>query len=537
MVESPGFLNAVRGSGIGYLLALGCILGLLVLRQVTSEPATRRRALVAVVFFLVFALLRLPLHFLAAEVPGPKGTPVPNPFHQVLEAVSLIVFAWALIQGLLLLLVDFMLVGRLKMEIPRIVSDVALIAIFLVSVLVILYYRTDLDITGVFTTAGVVSIVIGLALQDTLGNVFAGLSLQMERPFKVGDWVSFGEFEGVITDVSWRSTQFRTRNNDLVTVPNSTVSKDSFVNHSAPSRVSGRLVYVGVHYRHPPAEVKRVLLDACAQVPEILDRPQPLVRLKAFDASSITYEIKFWIKDFAAVPDIEEHYRTTVWYAFQREGIEIPYPIQVQYDIPLEPEEERRAVATGHVLTRLRDVEMLAPLSDEELRTLSSRTKLHAYNTGETIIREGEEGDSFFVLDRGEVTVCVSKDGHQEEVARLHPPAPFGEMSLLTGERRSATVRAASPVQLLVVDREAFKSIIIANPDLATAMSDILVQRQVELLASREALDKSLAASRDEASRQIVNRIREFFGFAAVKPAKRGVTSSGDHRKPSGGNE
>jgi CRP-like cAMP-binding protein len=361
--------------------------------------------------------------------------------------------------------------------------------------------------------------VIGLALQDTLGNVFAGLSLQMERPFQVGDWISFGAFEGTVHDVSWRATQFRTRNNDLVTVPNSTLSKESFVNYSSPSRVSGRLVEIGLHYRHPPAQVKSLLIEACTQVPQILRDPKPLVRLKSFDAYSIIYQVKFWIDDFNAVLDIEEAYRTVLWYALAREGVEIPYPIQIEYQHEYRHEvgEEEKIPVSARVLDRLRQVEFLEPLSNEELEELAKRTKLHGYYTNETIIRQGDEGDSFFVLDEGEVIVYVSQDGHEEEVARLTPPAPLGEMALLTGERRAATVRAATPVRLLVIDRESFKSTMLGNPNLAQAMSDIIARRQVELLAKRAELDKSLAAAQAERSRQILESIRRFFGFTTAR--------------------
>jgi CRP-like cAMP-binding protein len=261
------------------------------------------------------------------------------------------------------------------------------------------------------------------------------------------------------------------------------------------------------------------LLEACTQVLEVLRSPAPLVRLKSFDAYSVTYQVKFWIDDFSAVLDIEEAYRSVLWYAFRREGIQIPYPIQIEYQHEYQHEigEEEKLPPSERVLDRLRQVEFLQPLSPEELETLAKRTKLHGYYTNETIIRQGDEGDSFFLLDEGEVIVSVSKDGREQEVARLHPPAPFGEMALLTGEQRASTVKAATPVRLLVIDRESFKSTVVSNPDLAAAMSDIVARRQVELLAKREALDKSLAAVQAETSRQILERIRRFFGFAHAR--------------------
>ncbi|MBA2565308.1 MAG: mechanosensitive ion channel family protein [Gemmatimonadetes bacterium] len=528
MPEAPAFLDVLRGSGAGYGLAAACVLGLLVLRGASPDPQIRRRALIATWVFVLFALLRLPLLALSPTTGDLEGKAAANPAYQVLDVISLAVFAYALIQALLLFLVDEVLVRRFRIGIPRILSDVALIAIFLVAVMAILYYQTDLDVTGIFTTAGVLSLVIGLALQDTLGNVFAGLALQTERPFNVGDWISFGTFEGMVADVSWRSTQFRTRNGDLVTVPNSTLSKETFVNHSAPTRVSGRLVEIGVGYQHAPAHVKRVLLAACAEVPQILEQPEPLVRLKTFGDFAITYEVKYWITDFAAMLDIDESYRTLLWYVFRREGIEIPFPIQVQYepDVPKAGEERERAAE--HVLERLRGVEFLSALNEDELRRLCRGTQLHDYYTGETVCRQGDDGDTFFIIDDGSVVVSVTKGGRQEEVARLSSPAFFGEMALLTGEQRTATVRAATSLRLLAVDRDAFRSIIVANPDLATSMSEILARRQVELVAKHAALDESLAASHEETSRQILARIRGFFGFRTEpRPLASGARSAG----------
>jgi small-conductance mechanosensitive channel len=512
-------LEVVSGlwtSGAATSVAAPIAVLLLVLQRTSSNPHVRRRALIAVALFVAFAVVRLPLLWLEPTTAGPDGAAVPNPPHQILDVLSWVLFAWAVIQSVLLLLVEHLLVGRLKMEIPHILSDVLLIAVLFVSILAIFYYKTDLDITGVFTTAGVLSIVIGLALQDTLGNVFAGLALQTERPYHVGDWISFGAFEGVVMDVSWRSTQFRTRSNDIVTVPNSTLSKEVFVNYSSPSRVSARLVDIGVHYRHPPAEVKRVLLAACREVEGILERPAPLVRLKTFGDFAITYEVKFWIRDYAAVQDLEEAFRTVVWYAFRRENIEIPFPIQVEYGAPLETEDE--GAQAERVLEQLRGVEFFTPLSESELRTLAERTRLHDYYQNETICRQEDEGDSMFVLEQGTVVVTVSKNGKQEEVARLEPPHFFGEMALCTGERRTATVRAATPVRLLVVDADDFRSIILANPDLASKISDILARRQVELMAKREALDRSIAAAQADASRQILHRIRNFFFKGVSQP-------------------
>ena len=510
MAELRALLDSVQGSAIGLSLAGICVLALLLLRRFSADKRARRRALVAILLFLLFVLLQLPLLLLEATVPGPDGQPVANPLHLILHVLGLAVFALAMIQGFMLLLVELLLEGRLKMQVPHILSDAITMGLFVISVFVILYAR-NLNVTGLFTTAGVLSIVLGLALQDTLGNFFAGLALQTERPYQVKDWVSFADFEGTIEDVSWRSTQLRTRNNDIVTVPNSSLAKETFVNHSRPSRISGRLVDIGVAYRHPPAEVKRVLLAACGEVPEILATPRPLVRLKSFNDFSISYEVKFWIKEYDKVPDIEEAFRTVVWYALRRHEIEIPFPIQYEYQIVPPTKEEEREEAFARILERLRGVDFLSPLSDEELRTLAKRAKLHAYHANETICRQDDEGDSFFLLDEGRVAVSIARNGRREEVARLEPPAFFGEMALCTGQRRTATVQALDQVRLLVIDRETFRDVIYANPELANGISEILARRQMELERKRLNLEQPM---RPEEMSTLQSRIkREIWRF------------------------
>jgi small-conductance mechanosensitive channel/CRP-like cAMP-binding protein len=452
-------------------------------------------------------------------VTTPGGERVPglvlNPAYQLVSVALLIVGLLALLLIATLLVVDLMLVHLFNFEIPNILRDASVFTLFFVGVLLILYYRTDLDVTGLFTTSAVISIVIGLALQDTLGNVFSGLALQTERSFNVGDWVRFGEREGVVADISWRATKLRTRENDLVIIPNTVISKDMIINYSAPTRVHAVRELVGVHYRHPPATVIAALTEAADQTERILKRPPADIRTLDFGDFAITYEVKYWIRDYAEVEDIRNAFMTRVWYAFNRREIEIPFPIRNVYLHQVTPETERvRAEADDvRIYEYLRRVELFDALSQEEARSLAARARTERYFAGETVLTQGAVGDSLYIIDEGLVEVFVSHDGRSERLARLGPRAFFGEMALLTGAERTATVVALQPTHFFVIDRDAFRETLERNPRIAERISETLAQRQQQLEATHAALREAAAQSMEDEKHQILARIRDFFGF------------------------
>ncbi len=522
-MDNPFVEQLLSGSGPLYL-ALGALtLAALVVRAFSSDEHTRRRALFVVGLLLLFALLQITLGQIPERTSGFVTTPagqrvpglVPNPIYELVGVAALIVGLLALLLAGMLLFIDIFLVRQLHFEVPNILRDVTASALFFVGVLLILYYRTDLDLSGLFTTSAVLSIVIGLALQDTLGNLFSGLALQTERSFNVGDWVRFGEREGVVTDISWRATKLRTRSNDLVIIPNSVISKDTLINYSVPTRVHAVYGRVGVHYRHPPADVIAALEEAADQTEGVLKRPRADVRTVEFGDFAITYLIKYWIRDYADLEDISNYFMTRVWYSFSRRGIEIPFPIRNVYMRQVTPETiaAEEAADDERIYQHLRGADIFEALTETEARSLAARARREQYFVGETVLQQGDPGDSLYIIDAGRVEVVVSHDGRSEKIAELGPTAFIGEMALMTGAERTATVRAVQPTHFFVVDREAFRQTLQSNPRLADEISGILAQRQRELEETHAALDRAAAATEEEEKRQILSRIWDFFGF------------------------
>ncbi|MDX1624325.1 MAG: mechanosensitive ion channel, partial [Gemmatimonadota bacterium] len=282
----PFLEQLLGGSGTLWLALIVLAAAVLVVRRISSDRAVRRRALWVIVLLAAFATLLIVLGQIPERTSGfvrtPGGELVPglveNSAYRYTAVALLLLGLLAALTWLSLVFVDFLLVDRLDFEVPNILRDVAIAALFFTGALVILNARTGMEPLELITTAGAISIVVGLALQDTLGNVFSGLALQTERSFNVGDWVRFNDFEGVVTDISWRATKIRTRDNDFVIVPNSVISKDVVVNYSAPTRVHALHATVGAHYRHPPADVFAAIEEAARQTEGVLPSPAVDVR-------------------------------------------------------------------------------------------------------------------------------------------------------------------------------------------------------------------------------------------------------------------
>ncbi len=522
MPNLPPLDQMLQGPAALYGVLLVLVLLLLVVRRFSDDPAMRRRAMLVSGLLFLFVALRIWLRFIPPLVPrlveGAGGEParmvqVTNPLAHSIVVTSLIV---ALLAALLLgalLLVDVLLVRRLKVEVPKILPDIAVLGAFFFGVILILYYRTTLDITGLFTTSALFTVVIGLALQDTLGNLFSGLALQTERSFRVGDWVRFGTYEGLVTDVSWRATKIRTRDNDLIVVPNTVMGKDALLNFSVPTPVHGVVSEVGCHYRHPPASVMEALEEAASQTEGVLARPRPSVRTRAFGDFAITYEIRYWIRDYAAEPEIRSDLMTRIWYVFDRRGIEIPFPIRNVFMREMAEGAEGRSPADDgeRVRERLARCDLFAFLNADELARLARRVRTERYFTGETVIHQGATGDSLYVVDEGRVEVLVrSGDKEPERVAELGVASFFGEMSMMVDEPRSATIRTLTPTRFFVIDRDAFRDILLANPAIGDRLSETLAQRKRELDA---ALATPVEEPPEVEERRILDRIRDLFGF------------------------
>ena len=353
------------------------------------------------------------------------------------------------------------------------------------------------------TTSAVGAVVVGFALQDTLGNLFAGLAIQIEKPFRVGQWIAIGDREGQVQEITWRATKLRTKNGQFLIVPNSVISKDPVLNYSEPIVPTRVEVEIGASYAVPPNDVKKAMYEAMANAPLVMKAPEPTVTIKGFGASSVDYLAQFWIEDYAVDRTARDQVRTNLWYTFRRYNIEIPYPIQVQYERDEEPirtDAHIRAAAE-----HLANVDLFKTLSADARLSLSNAADEHLFGDGEAIVRQGADGDSMFVILSGQARVVLEPSG--QEVAVIPAGGFFGEMSMLTGDRRTATVRAIGDVRVLEIESKDFRALAVENPHLLDHVSSVVTNRRVGL---EDAKAHVAAAAVPEAKQNFLARMRRF---------------------------
>jgi small-conductance mechanosensitive channel len=408
--------------------------------------------------------------------------------------------ALAAINTVVALLFNPWFADRIRDGAPAVVQDAIVVGLFLAVALI----SVNRDSADAFASSAIFAAVLGFALQETLGNAFAGLAIQTEKPFRVGHWVTIGGYSGRVVEVTWRATKIRTDTGNLVTLPNNVVAREPITNFTEPVAPTQLFVEVGATYTVPPNAVREAMLAAIRRSRYVLATPEPDVLVLDFSASAITYRARFWIEDMEDDDEAQDAVRTSIYYEFSRRGIEIPYPMQVEYSRQEAVEDpEKRRERFEALLAR---VPVLAALFVEGRRALAETAQEHTYADREVIVREGAPGNSMFIVYRGEVRITVGKD---HEVARTKEGDYFGEMSLLTGEPRSATVVAAGDCTVLEISGDAFKEYVTMHPEVIEHLADAALERRRELDQSREAA----AAPVPEARFSLADRMRRFFGL------------------------
>ena len=432
-----------------------------------------------------------------------------------------------LVQGIALIsLVGAFLFGSvlpfLRLRPSKILRDVA-VALGAVAFFLWLLSTRRVDVAGLVATSAVLTAVLGLSLQDFLTNVMGGLALQLDRSVGVGDWIRFGEVTGVVREVSWRTTSVETLNGDTLSIPNNQMMR-SPVLLLGRRAVGGpvkdrRWVHFQVDNRVPPTAVIAAVTNALRRepIPNVSSEPRPDVVLIDLRGSAAEYAARYWLTDFLAPDPTDSAVRTRVWFALKRAGIPLAVPKQSVLLTAEDDARERRAREEdgSRRLAAVEQVPFFSPLTPEEKTRLAEGLLFAPYGAGETVVAQGAPAKHLYVLTKGTAEVRVSVEGSEARaVATLTAPVVFGEMGLLLGEPRRATVVASEDVECWRVTKEAFQGILAARPSLAGEISQILAAREVELAAVREGLSEEAKRARLEAEQgSLLSKIRGFFGI------------------------
>jgi small-conductance mechanosensitive channel/CRP-like cAMP-binding protein len=460
-------------------------------RAGTRNTYVKRKLVLSVALAATYLLLHLLLLW-----PG-----LPPGMAHTLQAVEPVLLVLAVSNVLVVLAVNPFREDRLPSHLPAILQDAITVALF--ATVVVLFFNDRLQLTA---AAG--AVVIGLALQDTLGNALAGLALQADQPYAVGDWIRVGDHEGRVTQISWRSTVLRTRESTLVALPNSSIADGPIVNFSEPAPPTRIFIEVGLGYHVPPNQVKAVISEALANVPLAMRTPAPDVLVVDFGASAIQYRARCFVQDMERASLAQDQMRTAIWYALQRHGLEIPFPIQIEYQPDALTSLSFPEQADLPVL--IERSTLLGGLPAEARARLATAARPRLYGAGEVIVRQGSVGHTSFLIARGQVR--VSLDAEAQEVARLDAGDVFGEMSWLTGDPRAATVTALCDTLVFELDDATLRQLATASPAVLETLASAVSRRRMQLQAiAADAEQQQLASV--EPSHSLVARMRRFLGM------------------------
>ncbi len=296
-------------------------------------------------FVLVVAAVAAGLRIFTLFTPGKYET-----FDQVLSWVLLFLGAITAIRLAGLLYFDLHLPHR-GVRLPSLLPMVTVGAAYFIAALITFKISfPEVGLAGLVTGSAITSLVIGLALQPILGNIFAGIVIGLEKPFRINDWIKIGDIEGRVVSISWRTTHLRTRDSDNLIIPNAKMADDRILNYYYPHPMHLEKIVFGADYKSPPYRVRQALLAAAAGVPGALEKPTPDVFVLAFGESAIQYELRVWIEDIAQRPRIGSDIRTRVWEEFGRRGITIPFPMRT---LAMAPRPRKSAAAGRSASARL----------------------------------------------------------------------------------------------------------------------------------------------------------------------------------------
>jgi CRP-like cAMP-binding protein/small-conductance mechanosensitive channel len=443
-----------------------------------------------------------------------------------------------LLQGLVLVSLGATIVFAVALptvgvQLPRIASDLV-VGLGAIAVILVVLARRGLNASDALVSTAVISAILVVSLQNTLGNIVGGVALQLDGSINEGDWVALDQNRtGRVRAVRWRHTVVELRDFSTVIVPNAQLLANSItiLGRRDGLPAAQRLgVLFSVDLRHAPGRIMRIVTDALRMAPieNVAEDPPPTCA--CLDVGSregrdalASYVARFSVIDLAFEEATSSRIRARVFSALQREGIQLSVPGLLAYgDVPDEVVSRRLARETDERLAVLRQIPLFQPFTEDELRLLAANMNDATYNIGETITRQGATANWLYVLASGSVEVRTNIDpdgpggepGRPVFVSSIKAPEIFGVMGLVTGEPRVADVVAVTDVECFRLGKPAFETVVLARPEIVKELSERIAARRVELLAARDGLDPaSCTAKHSSETERIKRAITNFFGL------------------------
>jgi small-conductance mechanosensitive channel/CRP-like cAMP-binding protein len=428
----------------------------------------------------------------------------------------------------------------LRIEPPDIAKDLILALIY-IAIAIALLSSSGLDLRGVVATSAVITAVIGFSLQDVLGNTIGGMILQTEQMIRMGDWIRVDDVEGRVKAIHWRQTSIETRNWETVVIPNSVLAKSKVSvlgrRTDAPQQ-QRQWVYFQVSLDYTPSKVIAVVEEELlgGSIPCVAATPALHCLVTDMRHGDATYAVRYWLTDLAKTDPTNSLVRTRLYTALRRAGIPLSMPSQAVVITEEKALRDRQNTEEfGQRLAALHKIELFHSLTDEERQDLAARLITAPFARGEAITRQDATGNWLYVIMEGDAEVRVAVSGVTRNVGTLHAGDYFGEMGLMTGEPRSATVVALTDVKCYRLSKETFEGILQRRPEIAEEMSATLAHRRAGLDAIREEVSDEVLRERvNRAQVDLLLRIRQFFAIGSDRDGSARLASPGNGRRTPG---
>ncbi len=430
--------------------------------------------------------------------------------------------AWCINRLIGLLVWDAFATRWFNGSVPRLLRDVTAFLVLLITVMGIVAFVFHKSVAGIWATSGAVGILLGIALKDVILDVFTGLAMNVDQPFSLGDWIRLHENGvdgaiGQVVQISWRTTRLRTEENMLVVIPNSRFGQLVVTNYSAPTEPTRFEVFFDIEYWIPVERVRRVLLAALAEAQMtdgFVTEPPPNVLFQTTNNCGFQYRLQYWIKPWQpfAPNRAKDIVQRLAIKHLQCAGIPIAFPKQELAIKQVPQEDVHDPLADRRRL--LAHVPLFNELPPSELTFLANAMQVRRFQHNETLLQQGDAGDSMFLLWEGllGVWVDVRHNGQPIRVAQIGPGDFFGEISLLTGEARTATIRTESEGRVFEITKACMTELFRQHPQLLDSISRVVAERRVENDRMQVfAVESDKQRQTESLAQQLKERIRGFF--------------------------
>jgi small-conductance mechanosensitive channel/CRP-like cAMP-binding protein len=481
-----------------YLAAAAAVILWLVASGLRAADRTRRRLSALGLVLVAITGMWIGGPYLAKQT----GSPL---IQGVVEDVSRVFgVVWWLILGFIALVTLERFVWRgldsRGIGVPKLLKDVIRAMVAILSLFGVISAAFDQPLTGLLAASGVLAVVIGFAMQSTLADLFSGIAINIERPYRVGHWIQIDNaLTGQVVEINWRATRLRTADGNMVVLPNSKLAAAQIVNYDDPAPRYRTAIQVPLDARVPPGVAKDALVAAALKSMRVLTDPPPFVETKELRDSSVLYEVRYWIDSYEDDTNVRDEVATSIWYALDAAGISPGQPLRTDSSLA-----ERV----------LEHVDLFRGIDPAMRARVAAAARHEVFHAGDDVVRQGDTDRSLFVVARGVFEVSLEANGTHRAVARLGTGDFFGEMSLLTGAPRSARVTALCDTLALEISAEALTPVLQAHPEFARRLGETVLERRQ---MNDETLRAMAPAARRDAKRNQVDafldKMRGFFGL------------------------